>query len=158
MVLVAAVAVAMAVGIAGTVVPVVPGLVLVAGAALTYGIVEGFGTVGVVAFALIVAVGLAGEVAGFVIPQRAARAGGAPRSSILLGVAGAAIGFFLVPIVGLPLGGVVGIYLGERTRSGDADAAWRATRATIRGFGVAALLQLAAGLLMAAIWVAWVLL
>ena len=156
--LVVAVAVAMAVGIAGTILPVVPGLVLVALAALAYGVVEGFGTIGAVAFVLIVVVGVAGTAAGVVVPQRAASAGGAPRSSILIGAVGAALGFFLVPIVGLPLGGVIGIYLGERARSGDAEVAWRTTRATIRGFGVAALLQLAAGLLMAAIWVAWVLL
>lgn len=154
--LVAAVALAMAVGIAGTVVPVLPGLVLVAGAALVYGAVDGFGTVGIVASALIVAVGVAGTVAGVVVPQRAASASGAPRSSIFVGAVGAAIGFFVVPIVGLPLGGVVGIYLGERARTGDAGTAWRTTRATVRGFGIAALLQLAAGLLMAAIWVAWV--
>lgn len=150
-------ALAIAVGLAGTVVPVLPGLVLVAGATLVYGLVEGFGAVGTVAFVLIVAVGIAGTVAGFVIPQRSASAGGAPRTSILLGAAGAVAGFFLVPIVGVPLGGVLGIYVAERARTGEHDAAWRTTYATVRGFGVATLVQLGAGLVMAAIWVVWVL-
>ena len=74
-----------------------------------------------------------------------------------MGAVGAGVGFFLVPVIGLALGGVIGIYLSERARTGDAAAAWRTTMATLRGFGIAALLQLAAGLLMVATWVVWVL-
>lgn len=53
------VAIAMAVGVAGTVVPLVPGLGLVVAAALVYGLVEGFGAVGVAAFVVIVLLGVA---------------------------------------------------------------------------------------------------
>ena len=153
----ALVAVAIAVGVAGTIVPLVPGLGLVAAAALAYGVIEGFGAVGTVAFVVILALGVAGTAAGVVLPHRAAGRAGAPRSSLLLGAVGAVIGFFAVPVVGLPLGGVAGIYLGERLRTGDGATAWVATRATLKGFGVAALVQLAAGLAMAAVWVVWVL-
>lgn len=153
----ALVALAMAVGVAGTVVPVVPGLGLVAAAALAYGLVEGFGSVGTVAFVVLLAIGVAGTAAGVVLPHRAAGRAGAPRSSLLLGAVGAVLGFFAVPVVGLPLGGVAGIYVGERLRTGDGAAAWRATRATLRGFGVAAVVQVAAGLAMVAVWVVWVL-
>lgn len=155
-VLVAAVAVAVAIGVAGTVVPTVPGLGLVAAATLAYGVVEGFGPGGTVAFGLVAAVGIAGTAAGFVIPQRAAGAAGATRASLLLGMVGAVIGFFAIPVVGLPVGGVAGVYAGERLRTGDHVVAWRATKATIRGFGLATLAQLVAGLVMAAIWVVWV--
>ena len=153
---VALVAVAMAVGIAGTVVPLVPGLGLVVAAALVYGIAEGFGGVGAVAFAVIVLLAIAGTAAGVVLPRRAAGGAGAPRSSLLVGALGAVIGFFAVPIVGLPLGGAVGIFVGEVARSGDRAVAWRTTKATLKGFGVATLAQLAAGLAMAATWVVWV--
>ena len=156
--LVAAVAVAIAIGVVGTVVPLLPGLLLIIAAALAYGVVDGFGTTGTVAAALIVAVGIAGTAAGVIIPKRAAGAAGAPRSSLLVGGVGAVVGFFALPVIGLPIGGVVGIYLSERLRTGDGDVAWRTTRATVRGFGLATLAQLAAALLMAAIWVVWVLL
>ena len=155
-VVVALVAVAMAVGIAGTVVPLVPGLGLVAAAALAYGIVEGFGGVGVVAFAVIVALFVAGTAAGIVLPKRAAGGAGASRTSLLVGAVGAVIGFFAVPIVGLPLGGAVGVFVGELARSGDRSVAWRSTKATLKGFGVATLVQLGAGLAMAVVWVVWV--
>ena len=153
---VALVAVAMAVGIAGTVVPLVPGLGLVAAAALAYGIVEGFGGVGV-AFGVIVALLVAGTAAGIVLPKRAAGGAGASRTSLVVGAVGAVIGFFAVPLVGLPLGGAVGIFVGELARSGDRSVAWRSTKATLKGFGIATLVQLGAGLGMAAVWVVWVL-
>src|SRR5688572_8235765 len=146
----------MAVGIAGTILPIVPGLALVAGAALVYGLSAGFGSAGGVAFGVIVALGVAGTVAGLWLPHRAAGAAGATRSSLLLGVVGAIAGCFLIPLIGLPVGGVAGIYLGERLRTQDARLAWVTTKATLKGFGVAALVQLAAGLLMAATWVVWV--
>jgi uncharacterized protein YqgC (DUF456 family) len=148
--------VAIAVGIAGTVVPLVPGLGLVAGAALLYGVVEGFEAVGAICFGLIVALGAAGTAAGVALPKRAAGGAGAPRASLFIGAVGAVIGFFAVPVVGLPLGGAAGIFVAELTRSGDRAVAWRTTAATLKGFGLATLAQLGAGLAMAGAWVVWV--
>jgi len=147
----------MAVGVVGTIVPVVPGLPLVWAAALVYGLGAGFGTVGVLAFTLITALALAGVFLGFAMPRRAALRGGAARPSMWLGGALAVVGFFVVPLVGLLIGGVLGVFLGEIVRTGDATAAWRATAATIRGFGVAAVAQLAIGLAVVAVWASWVL-
>jgi uncharacterized protein YqgC (DUF456 family) len=156
-VLIALVAITMAVGIAGTIVPLVPGLGLVAAAALVYGLIAGFGAVGAVAFVVIVALAILGTVAGVMLPHRAAGHTGAPRSSLLVGAGGAVVGFFVIPVVGLPLGGAVGIYTGELLRTREAAVAWRTTKATLKGFGVASLVQLAAGLTMTAVWVTWVL-
>jgi uncharacterized protein YqgC (DUF456 family) len=155
-VLVALVGVAMAVGLVGTIVPVLPGLVLIGAAAVAYGVVDGFGTGGAIAIAIIAGLGIAGTVAGFVLPQRAAAGAGAARSSLLLGAIGGVVGAFAVPIVGVALGGVVGIYLGERVRTGEHDQAWRATVATVKGFGVGAIVQLGAGVAMVLTWLAWV--
>lgn len=155
-VIVVLVAIAMVIGIVGTVVPLVPGLGLIALSAIIYGLAEGFGIVGWICTVIIVIVGVAGTVAGYVLPKRAAGAAGATRSSLLIGAAGAIAGFFLLPIVGLPVGGALGIYLGERARTGAHEAAWRATVATLKGFGAGALVQLIAGVAMTATWVVWV--
>ena len=155
--LVGVLAVVMAVGAVGTVVPLVPGLGLIWLAGLVYGVQEGFGAVGVAAFAAMTALALAAAVAGYVVPQRRASGAGASRSSVWLGVAGAVVGFFVVPIVGMPLGGVLGLYAGEHMRTRDPGVAWQATRATIIGFGLATLVQFVAALVMIAVWVAWVL-
>lgn len=155
--MVALVALVMVVGVAGTVVPLIPGLGLVAAAALGYGLAEGFGTVGVAAMVVIVALEAAGTAAGAVLPGRAASRTGAARSSVALGALGAVLSFFVIPIVGLPLGGAAGIYVGERLRTGDGTLAWRTTRATLQAFGLAALAQVAAGTTMVLIWIGWVL-
>src|SRR5918995_4220304 len=145
----------MAVGAVGTIVPLVPGISLVWGAGLVYGLDQGFGAVGVAAFAVMTGLAAAGTVAGYVVPKRRATGAGASRASVWLGVAGAVVGFFVLPVVGLPIGGVLGIYVGERLRTGDTDAAWRATRATITGFGIAVLVQFTAALSMIALWLGW---
>jgi uncharacterized protein YqgC (DUF456 family) len=152
------VALAMAVGIAGTVLPVLPGLLLVWAAALVYGLAAGFGAIGWAAFALITAVALAGTAAGVVLPHRAAGASGASRWSVWFAFGVGVVGFFVVPVVGLPLGTVVGLLAAELVRTKEAGAAWRSTVATLKGFGLSTLVQLAAGLTMAVVWVAWVVL
>jgi uncharacterized protein YqgC (DUF456 family) len=151
-----AVGAAMAVGTVGTLVPLVPGLGLVWAAALVYGLAEGFGAAGVTAMTVITALAIGGTVAGWVVPARVAGNAGAARLSIWLGVVGAVIGFFVIPVVGLIVGGVAGVYLGEWQRTSDGGAAWRATRATLTGFGIATILQFVAAVLMAAAWGVWV--
>jgi hypothetical protein len=146
----------MAVGAVGTIVPLVPGISLVWWAGLVYGLDQGFGAVGVAAFAVMTGLAVAATVAGYVVPKRRVTGAGASRATVWLGAAGAVVGFFVVPIVGLPIGGVLGIYVGERLRTGDTIAAWRATRATITGFGIAVIVQFTAALSMIAVWLVWV--
>lgn len=155
-VVVVVVAAAMAVGIFGTVVPLVPGLGLVWLAGLAYGLIEGFGGVGLAAFAVMTVLAGAGTLAGVVVPGRAAGAAGASRPSLALGVALAVVGFFVVPVIGALAGGALGIFLGEQLRSRDPATAWRATRATLAGMGLASLIQLGAGIVMSLTWVIWV--
>jgi hypothetical protein len=146
---------ARAVGLAGTIFPILPGLLLMWAAALLYGLVGGFNGVGIAAMFVITVLTVAGVAAGVVIPKKAAGTAGASRSSLLLGAAVAVVGFFVVPIVGLPLGGALGIFLGEQLRTGDRRVAWIATKATLTGFGLAALAQFGAGVLVVLTWVVW---
>lgn len=150
------VGVAMAVGLVGTVVPIVPGLALIWAGALGFGIAEGFAGPGALLFGAVTVVGLVGEVAGVVLPKRSAGRAGAGRWSLWLGAVAALAGFFLVPVVGLPLGGALGIYVGEHLRTHDPHTAWRATTATLKGFGLAALAQFSTGLAMVLLWLGWV--
>lgn len=152
----ALVAIAMAVGIVGTVVPLLPGLLLVWGAALGYGFYDGFDGVAIAAFTLITLFGAAGMLAGWLVPQRAAGKAGATRRSMLVAAVGAVIGFFAIPVVGVMVGGLVGLYLSELQRTDDSTVAWRSTRATVVGFGLAALAQFLLALLMALTWAVWV--
>ncbi len=149
---------AMVIGIIGTIVPFLPGLPIVWAAALVYGGVAGFGTVGWICFVLITGVGISGLVAGVSVPKRHVEGGGAPFSTIVVGAIGAVIGFFVIPVVGLIIGGVAGVFLAEWARTGRGDQAWASTKRALVGFGIGAAVQMGAGVVMMMTWVVWVLL
>jgi uncharacterized protein YqgC (DUF456 family) len=146
----------MAIGLIGTVLPLLPGLPIIWGAALVYGLVTGFGAAGRIALAAITALAVAGMVAGFVLPHRRVAAGGAPASTVAAGVGLGVIGFFVIPVVGLPLGAIAGVMLAEHARTHDWQAAWITTKNLMIGFGIGVLVEFTAGLAMVACWVAWV--
>jgi uncharacterized protein len=153
--LVAAVLLAMLVGLLGAVVPMMPGLVVIWGAGLVYGLIDGFGRLGTVVFAVMTVLLLVGAAASYVLPHRAGTRAGASKASIRLGILLAVVGFFVIPVIGLIVGGVAGVYLGERQRLGDGAAAWRATKQVLLGFGAGMLVEVLAGILMILAWLVW---
>jgi uncharacterized protein YqgC (DUF456 family) len=146
----------MVAGLIGTIVPLVPGLLIVWVAGLVYGLVEGFGTLGGVAFAVMTVLLVMGSAASYVLPHRAGVLAGAGKGSLRLGIVGAVVGFFVIPVLGLPIGAVAGVWLGERLRLGDWREAWGTTRRVVVGFGLGALAEFGAGALMFATWLIWV--
>lgn len=153
----ALIALAMLVGVIGTLLPLIPGLPIAWGAALVYGLAAGFGGTGTIAFTLISVVAALGMIAAFVLPHRRVAATGVPRSTVIAGLVGGIIGFFVIPVVGLPLGAIAAVMAKETARTSDTSAAWATTKNMIVGFGLGVLLELSAALAIVAIWVAWVL-
>lgn len=147
----------MVVGIFGTVVPLLPGLPIVWVAALVYALLSDPGVSGWLAFAVITALAIAGLLIGTALPHRRVVAAGVPRSSVVAGVALAVVGFFAIPVVGLPIGAATGILLAEKRRLDDWSAAVAATKSLLIGFGLGALLQFGAGVAIMIVWVVWVL-
>ena len=151
------VGVAVVVGVAGVVVPVLPGLLLVWAAVVVWGVVEG-GTVGWSVVAVATVVALVSQVVKYVLPGRWLRRAGVPDRALLVGGVVGVVGFFVVPVVGLFLGFALGVYAAERLRLRDSRAARTATGAALRAAGLSILLELAATLLIAAGWLAALLL
>ena len=145
------IAVLIAVGIAGIIVPVLPGTVLVLGAILVWALEIGTSTAWVV-FAVATTLLAAGTVVKYLVPGRRLKASGVPNRTLLVGGVLAFVGFFVVPVVGLFLGFVLGIYLAERARVGAARA-WPSTTAALKAVGVSILIELVAAALAAATWV-----
>ena len=152
----ALVALVMLVGLAGVLVPLLPGtaLILAAGIAWAALVVDG-GSTRCVVVAVMVALFLAGLVLKYALPGRHL-AGSLPRRTLLLGGAGALVGFVLLPPLGLLLGGVAGVYLAEAQR--DRSTAWRSTVQVLKAVGLGVLAELTAGVLMVGAWIAGVLL
>ena len=150
------VALVIVVGIAGVVVPVLPGSVLVVGAILLWAARTGTAT-GWVVFSVATALVMVGAVVKYVVPGRRLQDAGIPTSTMLLGGLLGVIGFFVIPVVGLVLGFVVGVYLAELRRVGSRDA-WPATRHALAAAGLSLLIELTASMLAAATWVVGVVL
>ena len=89
----------------------------------------------------------------YLLPGRRLREAGVPYRTLALGGVLGAIGFFVIPVVGLFLGFVLGVYLGELGRFGDRAQAWPATKQALGAVGWSILIELATGLLAAAVWI-----
>ncbi|NUS41498.1 MAG: DUF456 domain-containing protein [Terrabacter sp.] len=142
---------AMLVGTVGIVVPVLPGLFVVWGATLVWALERqdgpGWLVLGIATMAY--AVGL---VAQYVLPGRRMRSAGVQGWIVAVALAVAVVGFFVVPVVGAPLGFVVAVYLLERTRHREHAAAWRATTQAIRAVALNIGIELATAFTIIATW------
>lgn len=145
------VAVAIAVGIAGIIVPVLPGTVLVMAAVLVWALQVGTSTAWVV-FAVATLLLVAGTVVKYLVPGRRLKAAGVPNRTLVVGGLLAFVGFFVIPVVGMFVGFVLGVYASERSRVG-AQQAWPSTVAALRAVGVSILIELVAAFLAATTWV-----
>lgn len=147
----ALIAVACVVGIVGTILPVLPGSLLIGGAIVLWAVVEG----GAVAWTTAVAAVLvlaAGYALTLWIPGRRMSAAGIPTRTLVAGGLLGIVGLFVVPVVGLPLGFVLGVYLAERVRLPTHADAWPSTVEAMKGTGLSVLIGLAAAVLATGIW------
>lgn len=145
------IAVLIAVGIAGIIVPVLPGTILVLGAILVWALEVGTSTAWIVLVAAAVLL-VSGTVVKYLVPGRRLKASGVPNSTLFTGALLAFVGFFVIPVVGMFIGFVLGVYLAERRRVG-ATLAWPSTTGALRAVGVSILIELVAAFLAASVWV-----
>jgi len=150
------VALAIAVGLAGILVPVLPGSILVLAAVLVWAVNIGGGVAWTV-FAIVTVLLVVGGVVKYAVPGKHLKAAGIPASTQWAGAGLAIVGFFVVPVVGIFLGFVLGIYLAEHRRVGSTQA-WPSTKHALRAVGLSILIELTAGVLAALTWVVGVVL
>ncbi len=144
---------AILVGLAGIVIPVLPGTLLMAVAMVAWAAEhEGRAAWGFMAVALIVLA--IGQVVKYLLPGRRLKTA-VPTSTLLLGGVGAIVGFFVIPVVGALAGFPIGVYVAERMRVGG-EAAWPSTKAALRAVGLSIFIEFVAGLLAVAVWLAGV--
>ncbi|MEJ5914219.1 DUF456 domain-containing protein [Pseudokineococcus sp. 1T1Z-3] len=142
--------IAVVVGVVGTIVPVLPGGLLVGAAVLVWAVVTGGAAWWVFAGVLLVLV--TGQVLEYLTAGVSLKRAGVPnRSLVVAGLVGI-VGFFVVPVLGLVLGFLGGLYAAERYRQPTHAAAWSSTKTGLRAAGVALLVELAAVLVSATIW------
>ncbi len=140
-----------AVGIAGLIVPVLPGLACVVLGVLVWAIGQS-STAAWVVFAVACVLAVAGYVVQVLVPGRQLSRGGVARRSNIVGLVCAVVGVFVVPVIGLLLGFVIGVFLAESARLRDRTQAWAATRVAIRAALTSVGIELAAAVTIAVGW------
>ena len=146
------VALAIAVGIIGIVVPLLPGTLLVFAAIAVWAVVEnnvaGWVTLGVVSALLGVA-----TLIKYTWPVKRMRAADVRTLSLVAAGVLGIIGFFVIPVIGLVIGFVLGVYLAELGTRADRRLAWTSTKHAVKGVGLSMGVELAGALLATVAWV-----
>jgi uncharacterized protein len=150
---------AILVGVAGTIIPVLPGSFLIGLSLLAWALWGGAGITGWVVFGIGIVFVLAGMAASAVLTGRKLKQHSIPGRSVVAGVVLGVVGMFIIPVVGLFAGFAAGLLLSElhRTRvfSSAVASSWAALKATGLGmlaeFGLACL---AASTWVIGLWVA----
>lgn len=145
------VAVAIAAGLATTIVPILPGTLIVGAAILVWASETG-GTTAWAVFAVATVLLMLGAIVKYLVPGRRLKDAGIPMSTQLAGAALGFVGFFVIPVVGIFIGFVAGVLLAESLRLGPAQA-WPSTKHALKAAGLSILIELVFGVLAALTWV-----
>ncbi len=142
---------AIVVGLFGTVVPILPGALLVAGAVVVWAFLTGGTTAWAVAVGVVVIIGL-GQLLKYLIPGKQLKATGVPNWVLLVGAGAGVVGFFVVPVIGLVLGFLLGVFLAEAGRLRTFRDAWPTTVQAMKSAGWSMLIEFGSAFLAAMLW------
>ncbi len=127
-----AVAVAIAVGLVGILVPLLPGTLLVYAAIAVWAFVERSVT-GWVVLGVVTALLGAGLLVKYLWPVKRMRAADVSGATLAAGGVLGVIGFFVIPVVGLVIGFVAGVFAAELVGRRDRRRAWASTVHAVKG-------------------------
>jgi uncharacterized protein YqgC (DUF456 family) len=143
------------VGLVGIVLPMLPGTLLVFGAIAVWAFAEhnvtAWVTLSVVAALLAVS-----TLIKYLWPMRRMRAAEVSTWSLVAGAVLGIVGFFVIPVLGLVIGFVLGIYVAELAKRHDQRLAWTSTKHALKGVALSVGVELCGALLATAAWVAGV--
>ena len=151
------VAVVIAIGLIGILVPLLPGSILVFAAIAVWAYVEGT-TAAWVTLGVVTAILAAALLVKYLWPMKRMRSADVGTWSLLAGGVLGIVGFFVVPVVGLVLGFVLGVFLAELALRRNSRVAWASTVHAIKGVALSVGVELTGALLATVVWVIGVLL
>ncbi|WP_326700706.1 DUF456 domain-containing protein [Streptomyces sp. NBC_01754] len=146
-----AVAAVMLLGLAGVLVPGVPGQAIVWAAVLWWALTDTTPA----AWAVLIGTTclmLLSQAVRSLLPARRPRKAAAPRGTLMIAGAAGIIGFFVVPVIGCALGYVGAVYGAERLRLGGHGAGRASVRSVMRSKGYSVLVELYSCLLPVGAW------
>ncbi|MFJ5699750.1 DUF456 domain-containing protein [Arthrobacter sp. NPDC093139] len=144
---------AIVVGVAGTVIPVLPGGFLIGLGLLAWAIWGGEGAIGWVVFGIGMIFVLAGMAASAVLAGRKLKQHKIPNRSVAAGIVLGIAGMFLIPVVGLFVGFAAGLLLSEVHRTRNFGTALTTSWAALKATGLGILVEFGLACLAASTWV-----
>jgi len=141
---------AVLIGLGGIVLPILPGLALQVVAIVLWAFEESSPGGWVVAL-LCTGVAVTATILKYARPRRRMKEAGVPTWVLALAVGVGIVGFFVVPVIGGPLGFVLAIYVFERVRAGRTRA-WPSTKEALVAIAQSMGIELAGGVLILVIF------
>lgn len=144
------VAVVIFIGLCGVVLPMLPGLILILAAIGVWAFVVG----GSAWFVFAVAAGFLGGAAlvKYLVANKSMQNSGVPGRTVIAGGLLGIVGFFVIPVIGLIIGFVLGAFLAEWYRGKSVQAGWHGAVAATKAAGIAMIIELAGALFAASVW------
>jgi hypothetical protein len=147
--------VVMLVGTLGLIVPIFPGLAVIWLAALGFGVITGFTTLGWVLFALLTILLVIGSLIDNILMGSRAHKEGAAWSTVVLGLLAGVLGTIIFP----PFGGIIAaplvVLVIETIRQRNIKKALLSLRGMAVGMGSAYIVRLFIGMAMIGLWLVW---
>jgi uncharacterized protein YqgC (DUF456 family) len=136
------------IGVIGIVLPVLPGMIWVWISLFAFAWYTDFMVVTPWVFAILTLIALVTGSSNIWLPYLGAKKTGAAKRAIFLGVIGAIIGTFVIPIplLGTVIGYAVGIIIGELLKHRDLQVAIKASLGGVAGWGIATVVELSGAL------------
>ncbi|MFB1293873.1 DUF456 domain-containing protein [Mycobacterium sp. pW049] len=146
------VALAIAVGLVGIIVPILPGGILVMGAIGVWAFVENT-AVSWVVFGVAAPLFFASQIIKYTWPVKRMRAADVRTSVLVVGGIAGVVGFFVIPVIGLLIGFVLGVFAAELSIRGNVTRAWASTWHALKGVALSVGVELTGALLATIAWV-----
>lgn len=134
------------VGLTGIVVPVLPGTITIAIATLIWAIVIG-GWPAWIVFAIVLVLSAIGMTTSYVLTGRKLHAAEVPMWPIYVGIAAGIVGFFVIPLLGLLIGFVLGLCISEAVRQKDLSKGLGSAWIAVKALGVGIMIEFSLAML-----------
>ncbi|MEU7766781.1 DUF456 domain-containing protein [Nocardia sp. NPDC049190] len=140
------------VGLLGIIIPILPGVILIVGAIAVWAFLTG-GVTAWTVFAISTVLLVISGIVKYTWPGRKMKDAGVSNRAVVLGAILGIVGFFVIPVVGLFVGFVLGVYLSELQRLRVHQQARQATVHALKGVGLSIFIELFGALLATGVWI-----
>jgi len=145
----------MVIGLVGLIVPIFPGITVIWLLIILYGVLFGWGNIGLWLFVLITILAIVGWLADNVLMSGKARLSGASWTSLAIAFAAGTVGSIILTPIGGILVTLLALYFAENTRRRNHQESLQIVKDMALGWGWSFVVRFGIGVLMIGLWLLW---